>query len=55
MDLIFADTPRFATSVLLTWLFEHEDDDEYENDSPTDERELTPTGFTAHTPYPARE
>jgi hypothetical protein len=24
--------PRFATSVLLIWLFENEDDDEYEND-----------------------
>ena len=28
MDLIFAETPRFAASVLLTWLFE--DEDEYE-------------------------
>jgi len=30
MDLIFAETPRFAASVLLTWLFEDEDDDEYQ-------------------------
>ena len=34
MELSFAKTPRFATSVLLTWLFEDEDDDEYENDTP---------------------
>jgi hypothetical protein len=25
-------SPRFATSVLLIWLFENEDDDEYEDD-----------------------
>jgi hypothetical protein len=31
MNLIFAKTPRFATSVLLTSLFEGEDDDD-END-----------------------
>jgi hypothetical protein len=28
MDLSFAKTPRFATSVLLTWLFEDEDEND---------------------------
>jgi hypothetical protein len=31
-------------SILLTWLFEDEDDDEYEDDTPRDEQELIPTG-----------
>jgi hypothetical protein len=43
MDLSFAKTPRFATSVLLTWLFEDEDDDEYENDTLPDGQELIPS------------
>jgi hypothetical protein len=32
MDLILGETPRSATSVPQAWLFEDEDDDEYEDE-----------------------
>jgi hypothetical protein len=44
MDLILGETPRCATSVPLAWLFEDEDDDEYEDELRTSRNSSLP-GF----------